>query len=211
MRNFGSGVVSVLLNPNFQYRFGYPNSKITLTDVKVLRRRHDANIPCNPDADNQDNLFHKAAVKEFGCMPPYWKSIMNQTQTESEVCRNSTQLKTAFDYFKSVFIKDRKITLSNNEAPCTEMSVSSKLINEVKHKQSYPAVKKKMTITFRYQEDQYRETINSKEYTFEDLLANSGGYIGMFLGFGLLQIPQLIYAYFSYLAQMTKHIMLNKS
>ena len=36
------------------------------------------------------------------------------------------------------------------------------------------------------------ETVNTRAYVVGDLLSSIGGFIGMFLGFGLLQVPEIL-------------------
>jgi len=206
VRSFGTEVTNHLLNPNYQYTIGYPDLKITVSDVKVLRRRHDSNTPCNPDADNQDYFFQKAAINEIGCIPPYWKSFMNGSNYGTSFCRNSTQLETAFNYFEKVFRNDRQISLKNEDAPCGEMSVISNVESLTKNKDNAKLSKKTIKITFRYPGKQYRETVNSQAYLFQSLLSSVGGYIGMFLGFGLLQILEVISTLYGHVTQKIKHI-----
>ena len=49
----------------------------------------------------------------------------------------------------------------------------------------------KIEFTLQYQTESYRETINNLAFDMATLWSQIGGFIGMFLGFSLLQVPQL--------------------
>ena len=38
----------------------------------------------------------------------------------------------------------------------------------------------------------FTEKVYSRAYSFDDLVGTCGGYIGLFLGYALIQLPQLI-------------------
>ena len=43
-----------------------------------------------------------------------------------------------------------------------------------------------------YLQVRFRDTVSTQEYTFDELVGNVGGYIGLFLGYALIQLPKLI-------------------
>ena len=43
-----------------------------------------------------------------------------------------------------------------------------------------------------YLQVRFRDTVSTQEYTFDELVGNVGGYIGLFLGYALIQLPRLI-------------------
>ena len=49
-----------------------------------------------------------------------------------------------------------------------------------------------MTIKISYMEQTYQETKNVKDFTFESFFSSLGGFIGIFLGYSMLQIPELL-------------------
>ena len=102
-------------------------------------------------------------------------------------CEKSKQLEKAYNY--TAYSKDLKrisnIILENENKPCTQTSIVSYL-------EPYDGFKKDFRVYIYYNEDHYMEIRNSKAYLIQDLLSSTGGYIGMFLGFGLLQIPEIV-------------------
>ena len=43
-----------------------------------------------------------------------------------------------------------------------------------------------------YRESKFTDKIQIRAYTLDDLIGSCGGYIGLFLGYALVQFPQLI-------------------
>ena len=54
-----------------------------------------------------------------------------------------------------------------------------------------PKCLRKVNIKIEYIADGYKETINHRSFTVLSLLSQIGGFIGMFLGYSLLHLPQL--------------------
>ena len=51
---------------------------------------------------------------------------------------------------------------------------------------------KHITIRVSYLESTYQETENVQDFTFETFFSSLGGFIGIFLGYSILQVPELL-------------------
>ena len=58
-----------------------------------------------------------------------------------------------------------------------------------------------IAIAFYYTEKMYEEIQYSKEMGFENWLSNVGGFVGIFLGYSMMQFPELIIWIFDLLHQ----------
>ena len=47
-----------------------------------------------------------------------------------------------------------------------------------------------------YGQTRFRDIVQTKSYTFEGLVGNVGGYIGLFLGCAIVQLPNLLMTMF---------------
>ena len=56
----------------------------------------------------------------------------------------------------------------------------------------YEPDSKHLTIKVSYVESTYQETENVKEFPFESFFSSLGGFIGIFLGYSMLQIPEIL-------------------
>ena len=76
MRAIGRDVAS-FASPDLIYNSEY-GSKISffISQVTLLRSRHDANTACNETLKDEDMMILKSIAKEAGCVPSYWKSVL---------------------------------------------------------------------------------------------------------------------------------------
>ena len=97
-------------------------------------------------------------------------------------CHSTEQLQNvsrAIESYRSFF--------SNYEEPCVDMTamvIINKDVNQ-DHEKNF-----KIKIT--YTEDVYLEIENLKEFSFETFFSGVGGLIGIFLGYSILQIPEIL-------------------
>ena len=184
IRSFGEEVAFLLLTK----KSGDINKmlRIKISGVNVIRKRLDAKVPCNPKADDQDTYFRNAIVSNVSCIPPYLKSFFtNDTNMGPYLtCESSKKLKQA--YYDSRAASVRNAILGKDASPCTEMSVSSSI--EMKTNRT------DLSLVFHYRSKEYMETVNKRAYEVGDLLSSVGGFIGMFLGYGLFQVPEVLSA-----------------
>ena len=175
IRNFGKDVYEILLNKyNTDQRI-----VIRISAVSVLRRRPDAKMPCDPNLENVDVSFRKNVMIKVGCIPPYWKAF-NDSTTGLPVCVTENQLKDAYKYSH---YGNLKYILNENDPPCTDMTVSSSV------DMSYS---KDLDLVFQHRSDEYLETINKRDFGIENLWSSVGGFVGIFLGFSLFQLVEVM-------------------
>ena len=153
-----------------------------ISQCRVLRKRHDSNIPCNKQISNYDQFIQMELIKHLECIPPYWKNI-NSTANRVEECTSVEKLQEAYRY-----ITDLKRILHENEQPCDEMLLQS--IDSINYKPN--PVPRDMSIAFHYTEKMYEEIQYTRAMGFESWLSNVGGFVGIFLGYSIMQIPDII-------------------
>ena len=73
-------------------------------------------------------------------------------------------------------------TLGKRTPPCTEMTVSSSVDMEGSSR---------LKLRFQYRTDQYLEITNKRDFGARDLWSSVGGFAGIFLGYSLLQLPEI--------------------
>ena len=182
IRSFGEEVAFLLLTK----KSGDLNKilRIKISGVNVIRKRLDAKTPCNPDANDQDSFFRNVIVSNLSCIPPYLKPFyMNETEVDRYLpCETSAKLRKA--YFMTRAASVRNEILGKDASPCSEMSVSSSI--EMKTNRS------DLSLVFHYRTKEFMETVNTRGYVIGDLLSSVGGFIGMFLGYGLFQVPEIL-------------------
>ena len=160
-----------------------------ISQTKVLRKRHKSTErPCNPDIRDYDKYFQLEVVKILKCVPVYWKDALHK-DTNLTVCLSAENLREAFRY-----VSDTAKFLAQKDTPCTEMYLLS--IDSVNYKPD--PIPSDIAIAFRYTEKIYEEITYSKQTPFENWLSNVGGFVGIFLGYSMMQFPAFLMYIFEF-------------
>ena len=170
-------------SPSFSSSLSKYNWNMTLEvrnfQATVLRKRPDSNYPCNYDIGDHDIYVQSSISKDLGCIPGYWMEKLPKTLQLDE-CTSPDKLKEAYQY-----VQNYRATLAKYPDPCTEMYAST-TFNWQETKGS-----EKSLIKIIYKERYYEEIHYSKGFNPESLLSNVGGFVGIFLGYSMMQLPEL--------------------
>ena len=153
-----------------------------LGQTTILRKRPKSNNPCNAEIENQDQNFLLQVSKKLGCIPPYWNKTL-QDPLEMEDCSSPKQLKNAY-----LYSQDHRRILPNYGIPCLDMfaSVTYNWLIE-------PSKEMTMAnISVTYREKYYEEINYSQDFNIESFISNVGGFVGIFLGYSLMQLPDFL-------------------
>ena len=156
---------------------------VEILGVTLLRRRPESNYECNTGLEDDDIRILLKISELVGCIPVYWTHILANHSIYQE-CRSQQELRSAYHY-----IERYKEVISSLDPPCTDMNPMSI---------HYPSIitlsqlSKGVPIKFQYRERSYQEIENLQEFNFESFLSGIGGYVGIFLGYSIMQFPELI-------------------
>ena len=156
------------------------NSKISLmlNQVSTLRKRPDAKKPCDSALKDDDTRFLLKIIKRVGCVPSYWKAIMPM-EDSMRFCAKSKEMA---DIFHA--IKNKKEILASYDQPCDYMKVSIGVLQ-----QRYSSG---LFMNLIYKEQDYQEVTNTRDFGFESFWSGVGGFLGIFIGYSLLELPETI-------------------
>ena len=195
IRNFGNDVYMTKmadLNP-------YPASKtiknmieFSITQVNILRKRSDANIPCDHGMHDDDEYIRRKIADEAGCIPPYWAHFnVTGDKIKAYVCNSTSQLRKAY---KEIKVIEEKLKMFGK--PCKELSNFFSLQSEGTAgrdvSESGLGLKKTFDMKIKFLTDQFQEVTNSKDFGFESLWSGIGGFTGIFLGYSFLNVPEFL-------------------
>ena len=157
-----------------------------LTECKRIKKRSDSKERCNQDILNYDHYLHQRIgeklKKKLGCVPIYLRAMLLNT-TDLKICNTPLELKEAFKV-----LDDTATILNENDIPCDEMLVLT--IDSINY---YPnPIPKDISIQFQYTEKIYEEIKYIKAIGFESWLSNVGGFVGIFLGYSMMQFPEFL-------------------
>ena len=161
--------------------------RITLYEISIIRKRPNANIPCDLNKNsNDDDHWRKAALSFLGCLPPYWTTFSPQSNFSLPTCNSSTQLK---DFYLNAF-NDLSNMYTNISvlytSPCDDMSITPTFYVQP---HSSPD---KLVITVKYPGRSFKEITNRRAFNVESFWSGVGGFVGIFLGYSLLQLPEML-------------------
>ena len=147
----------------------------------VLKKRKNAKVPCNPDLENEDQKLLEAVMKHCGCRPLYWMSFMN---IDLPICESVTRQ----DMITNLTSNMENVT-SLYDPPCHEMMI---VASAERMLEMNPKDERRLTIQINYLNEMFLEIENGERFSAQGFLCRIGGFLGMFLGFSLLQIPDLV-------------------
>ena len=161
--------------------------EIKISACTRIKKRVDSNEPCNEKYHNYDQFFQQNVAKHLGCVPIYLKQAKNNMKE----CNTKIKLKEA-----QYIIDNYDKFLSQFKKPCDEMLVLTS--DSVDHS---PIPKPRdIANKFVHAEKVYEEIQYTKAIGFESWLSNVGGFVGIFLGYSMMQFPELLLIFTSILS-----------
>ena len=154
--------------------------RITISENTVLRKRSGSNVPCDPGLVDDDVKLQTQIAKSIQCIPIYWNSVF-KAELSLETCNSSTDLKRAYQ-----LIKYHTRVFRTYDPPCIKMKISTRFDKEEIHRGKGTA-----RILFKYYEENYQEIMTTKNFGFESFVSGVGGFVGIFLGYSILQLPEI--------------------
>ena len=189
IQSFGNAKYSTTLSQLVStLDYTYPKVlEIKISQCKRIKKRVDSNEPCNEAIHNYDQYFQKNVATHLGCVPIYFKQAMNNDSDLKE-CSTKIKLKEA-----QYIIDNYDKFLSQFKKPCDEMLVLTS--DSVDHN---PIPKPSdIAINFVYAEKVYEEIQYTKAIEFVSWLSNVGGFVGIFMGHSMMQVPELLLVFTS--------------
>ena len=178
-----------------------------MSQVTLLRKRHDATTPCDQDLSNEDVKIMTAVIEEVGCVPTFWKSIDTDLWSLSH-CKTAAEYRKIYRYASNVALSRSLIT-----RPCNEMMVVTNILKEPgrrKEEKSVDLDTRKWTtyldISFIMGSEMFQEITNVRDFGKESCWSGIGGFIGLFMGYSILQFPEILVSACQWLLRASKAI-----
>ena len=159
------------------------NYQIKLSQNTVLRKRSTKREACINNIVDYDLYLQDAISNEIGCIPPFWAYRM-KGRPYLEECTSPEKLKKVNNMTADIY----KNKLGKFQSPCVDM------FNAIvwhQPKCNY-AAERCGDIEILYMEKYYEEITQVDDFNFQDFVSNLGGFIGIFLGYSMMQIPELL-------------------
>ena len=176
--------------------------------IEVLRRRKGSKESCNLESEKTDEFLYKKVADELNCKPSHWKNV-----DHPNICNNMESMQRS-NFDEKVFFNSDD--LKEVGPPCDELiDIDYKLRNYPRgtftkysdvggglHKMEdiYKLKPGSASLLFTFDRAIYREITHFRAYNLEGLIGNGGGYVGLFLGFAVWQIPDFCYLIYQLIA-----------
>ena len=170
--------------PSHQFKLNEINSENMfwegkISQVSVLKNRPKSQTPCYIGKESDDTRIRQESIMKAGCVPIYWKDLDFLANNDEIICDSRESLAT----LKAMISSYNGIS---NGRSCINMDTL------VIHSKEVRQDDKHITIKVSYSGNTYQETENIQDFTFETFFSSLGGFIGIFLGYSMLQVPELI-------------------
>ena len=164
----------------------------TLKSMEVLHRRNKANEPCKYYS-NYDDSFKSAMIERAKCRPPYWISKKNLS-----MCNDQHKMRLIASDIYTEGIRGTKKS-KYIAKPCVDMQkllfsfdqndITLDYLKAVSPRLDTSTNDSIMLFIIDFIEPNFKEIKQVKAFGIESLIGNVGGYIGLFLGFSIIQLP----------------------
>ena len=183
------------------------NMMFLLKQMEILKYRKKSDDECD-DSVNYDQSVKQNMIKEIGCHPKYWtfdnESTPICTKKEqfemfwSEHFDKATRYRHNVKYlhpcreFQKIQIEYRDVNYFVAGVPMDNNNSSSMKSDTVEDANWFQ-------IEYQVRVNTFKEIVQIRAYTLQSLVGNVGGYIGLMLGYAILNIPSLLWDAWSYL------------
>ena len=152
---------------------GGTNYVFSILDVEVLRRREDSNMPCNKSLTDEDSHAMGIIMDKYHCIPSYWRKLP-ATEKKGQTlptCSKQQYAKIKVEYRNLIdrFGTPRELY----RPPCETMRIVEgvQMRGVTNHSDTFK-------MFFEYQQHSYKEMVNKRGFTAQDLLSQVGGFVG---------------------------------
>ena len=169
-----------------------PVLRITVTQIKIVIKRHDANWKCDPDLVNDDEMFLKTVSDMLGCIPIFWKDQSKYWLQSSNLtyCTNAEDYKRFWSHYNS---RQNNIAYGKYQIPCRKISLAYDLSSKEDHTElRIMGIIGDLVVTVNYNTEEYEEIISLRKFDGESLFSQIGGLIGIMVGVSFVNIPDML-------------------
>ena len=176
-----------------------------ISQVTLLKNRHDATKSCNDNLKDEDKHIISTILKEnnIQCVPDFWYGLLNNTNFDYPKCNTQRSYKN-IGMLTSNFTSN-ELLRKMFKPPCEEMIIVTNVQKTKGRKlRKKPLIEPQIDQTaedvemlyldmkIRHVNDRYQVITNFKGFTGEGCWSAIGGFVGIFVGLSLMQLPEVI-------------------
>ena len=167
--------------------------QIKVTHSTVLQKRFTKHKPCVKNHD-YDLYLQEAVINKIECIPPFWM-YKRKSNSHMKECTSIEKLEEINDMIVDIYKENLDYSSSVLKSleinpPCLDM------FNSIVWRNTKTGSRKlddnSALIEISYLEKYYEEIKQVEDFGFQDFVSNVGGFIGIFVGYSMMQIPELL-------------------
>ena len=175
--------------------------------VTILRSRHDGQKPCNEGLKDEDSKIISMIMheKQLGCVPTYWQ-FLNISSQDLQECDENWQYRVISNITSNFTYYGEKGMIGSIRGmfypPCEEMII---IVNKRKEKgrdfqwsdfnndkiMEVNETGLYLDIIINNDNPRFQIIENNRSFTVESCWAGIGGFVGIFIGVSVRQVPEL--------------------
>lgn len=186
--------------------------------------------------NTEDEQILESVIAKLGCVPTYWMAFLNNNQNGIPKCNSyhpieaintsidalvtsvSQGVGSCQEMLSSCTVQKYSDPKYDNEienfyANCSAKYVhlkhdilikKSRFVNHTGNSSDYdPRV---IMLKFKFLQDTFEELTQEKAFGFELLWSNIGGFVGIFIGYSLLQVPEVMSSNYHFFVKIGRFI-----
>ena len=162
--------------------------KFYVFGLEVIQKRNTKQNRCNESTIDDDTL-KSHMINNISCTPPYMIDPQNRSKSD---CSTQQQLKEFY-----------KMSIRSYLVPCRRMTQITYLYSEYVTDYYHQKLENLSTdqdilfVSLMFPDSRYKEIEMIREFNVISLLGNAGGYVGICVGYSILQFPNIITTIYS--------------
>jgi hypothetical protein len=169
-----------------------------IASVDILKRRNKSKQSCVDESYPYDNTIIQQHLETVGC-----SNIYQNVTSDLPFCTNENDKKLA-----NIDINTDKISMFN--PPCRSAEKIDHTYEEIDAKSSFKVCKNCFAVSLGIHDRRFKEITQIKALNIQALVGNAGAYVGLFCGYTLLQLPDMIIRVYGSLKYFILHGSLQK-
>ena len=160
--------------------------EFNVQNVVVLKQRKKYQKSCNSNWKKNDDFILQKTIEKVGCKPVFFP-----VESSLPICKNASNSLSKLN------------ELRNKIQPCKKMEKVLYSFNEYHNNINGKKFGAEHTddvfeINVMFQGTTFTEIEQARAYEFENLVGNAGGYVGLFLGAAISQLPGAVSSLLAY-------------
>ena len=145
--------------------------RFRIIGVEVLKKRPNANKPCNESLLDDDSQWRNTVMDIVGCIPDFWKKFHNHDGGLPN-CTRMQYLEIDTQYSPNRNFEDvAKLYMD----PCKQMNAA---VTTTSSLEARTDSRFRFRLIFQHATEEFKATVNNEAFNAETLCSQIGGFVG---------------------------------